>query len=57
MFDSNTFLMNLVSNNWLAILAVYGVFRAVFPNSRILSRLADYFSGLFPILKNRKLEG
>jgi hypothetical protein len=57
MFDSNTFLMNLVSNNWLAILAVYGVFKAIFPNSRILSRLADYFTGLFPILKNRKLEG
>ena len=53
MIYSNDFLMKVVSENWLGILLVYGVFKSIFPESKLLGRLADYVSNLFPILKSK----
>jgi hypothetical protein len=57
MVFTNEFILKFVSENWLGILLVYGVFKSIFPESKLLARFADYVSNLFPILKKGKIEG
>lgn len=53
MIDSNQFLIDFISGNWMAMIIVYGVFRAMFPNSKILMALGEGFSNLFPVFRKK----
>jgi len=53
MIDTNQFLLDFIGSNWMALIIVYGVFRAMFPNSKILTALGEGFSGLFPQLRKK----
>ena len=53
MINGNQFLIDLIGNNWMVLIIVYGVFRAALPNSRILSAIGEGFSNLFPVLQRK----
>lgn len=54
--DSNTFLVQFIGDNWMAMIIIYAIFRAMFPNSRILTAVGETFSGLFPVFKQKQTE-
>ena len=55
MFDGNAFINELVGKNWMILIIIYGVFRAAFPNSKILNAIREGFSNLFPVFKKKEL--
>ena len=54
MMYSNQWLTEFIGNNWMALLILYGVARAMFPNSKILSAIGEGFSKLFPVFNRNK---
>ncbi len=51
MLYSNYWLTDFVGNNWMLLLIIYGVLKAMFPYSKILQAIGSGFSNIFPILK------
>lgn len=51
MIDSNQFLIDFIGSNWMGMIIVYSIFRAMFPNSRTLTAIGESFSGLFPVFR------
>lgn len=56
-YISNAFLVGFVGDHWILIVLVYAVLSSVFPNSKLLERLRDKVTNIFPFLKSKKLEG
>lgn len=54
MFDGNAFINELVGKNWMLLILIYGIVRAMLPNSKFLSAIGEAFSGLFPILRKKE---
>lgn len=53
MINTNQILMDFVGQNWIALLLLYGIVRAMFPNSMMLTAIGETFSGLFPQLRKK----
>jgi len=56
MIDSNQFLVDFIGSNWMALVILYGIFRAMFPNSKVLTAIGEGFSNLFPVFKRKDNE-
>jgi phage-related minor tail protein len=52
MIYTNQFLTDFIGNNWMALLILYGIFRAMFPASKILAAIGGTFANIFPVLRN-----
>ncbi len=53
MFYSNEFLIKFIGENWMFLLILYGIFKAMFPNSKILNAVGEGFSNLFPVFRKK----
>ena len=53
MIDSNQILVDFIGANWMALIIIYGIFRAMFPNSKILGAIGESLSNLFPIFRKK----
>jgi len=53
MIYSNEWLIKFVGENWMALLIVYGMARAMFPNSKILGALGSGVSNIFPVFRKK----
>lgn len=49
--DSNGFLDDFVGQNWILLLLMYNIFKAVFPNSKVLEAIGATLSSKFPLLR------
>lgn len=54
MIDTNQWLLDFVSANWMGLIIVYGVFVAMFPNSKILKAIGESCGNLFPVFKKKE---
>ena len=54
MIDSNQLLIDFIGSNWMALVILYGIFRAMFPNSKVLGAIGEGFSNLFPVFKKKE---
>jgi len=48
MIYSNAWLIEFIGENWMALLILYGVAKAMFPESQILNSIGQGFSNIFP---------
>ena len=53
MIYSNSWLIEFIGYNWMALLIIYGVLKAMFPESKILSAIGEGFSKLFPVFRKK----
>lgn len=51
--NGNQFLIDFIGANWMVLIIVYGIFRAMFPNSKVLGAIGEAVSNLFPVFKQR----
>jgi len=56
MINTNQWLVDFIGSNWMALIVIYGIFRAMFPTSRILTAIGESFSGLFPVFGRGKTD-
>lgn len=54
MIYSNAWLIEFIGENWMALLIIYGVAKAMFPNSKILNSVGDGFAGIFPVFRKKE---
>lgn len=52
MIYTNQYLTDFVGNNWMALIIGYGVCRAIFPQSKILTALGEGFARMFSVFRN-----
>lgn len=53
MIYSNAWLMEFIGYNWMALLIIYGVLKAMYPNSKILNSIGQGFSNIFPVFRRK----
>jgi hypothetical protein len=56
-YISNSYIMQFVSDHWLFLVLLYAILSSVFPNSKLLERLKEKVTNIFPFLKSNKLKG
>ncbi len=49
--ESNRFINDFISNNWILLLLWWSVFKGLFPNSRFLESMGNSISTIFPAFK------
>jgi len=54
MIDTNQLLIDFIGKNWMALIIIYGMVRAMFPNSKVLAAMGDGFARMFPVFRNNK---
>ena len=54
MIDTNKWLVDCIGSNWMLMIIVYGAFRAMFPNSKVLGAIGESFAGLFPVFRKKE---
>jgi len=53
MFDGNKLVMDLVSYNWLPMLILWAFLKALFPSWKLLDRIGERFSQIFPQFRKK----
>lgn len=53
MIYSNAWLIEFIGYNWMALLIIYGVLKAMFPNSKILQAIGAGASNIFPVFRRK----
>lgn len=57
MIYTNQWLIEAIGENWMALIIIYGIIKAMFPNSKVLNAIGETFAGLFPVFKNKGIKG
>lgn len=54
MIYTNQWLIELIKENWMGLILLYSVIRAMFPNSKMLTATGEAFSNLFPVFRKKE---
>jgi hypothetical protein len=54
MIYTNQWLIEVIKENWMMLILLYGIVRAMFPNSKMLTAIGEAFSNLFPVFRKKE---
>ncbi len=53
MLYSNEWLIEFIGENWIALVILFGIFRSLFPNSKVLNAIGSAFADRFPVFRGK----
>lgn len=53
MFDGNSFINDLISNNWMLLILLYNILSTIFPDSKAIKGIGEGFSKMFPVFRKK----
>lgn len=53
MIYTNDWLIEAIAENWMGLILLYSIIRAMFPNSKMLNAIGESFANVFPVFRKK----